>query len=133
MFSSYIRTLGRRFLIHPLLGESWEIAHTDGKYSLVKFDAEKKELQKALLPDPKDNYLIEYDSSGVAMLKDDDKVKACQDVVEESSKEVAEGLFICNNATTIDQETNCSTGLGFTALINVDSCKKTIIFHHWFI
>ena len=68
---------------NPLLGESWEIAHTDGKYSLVKFDAEKKELQKALLPDPKDNYLIEYDSSGVAMLKDDDKVTACQDVVDE--------------------------------------------------
>lgn len=49
------------------------------------------------LPEPKDYYLIEYDTSGVAWLKDGDKVvKSCEDMVAADVAKV-KGRFICNN------------------------------------
>ena len=41
-------------------------------------------METVFLPDPKDKYMIDNDSSGVAMLKDGDTVmKSCQEVVDE--------------------------------------------------
>ena len=77
---------------------SWEIKIDSYKYELLKFNAKKEILETVFLPDPKDKYMIDNDSSGVAMLKDGDTVvKSCQDVVDESSTDVAKGLFVRNN------------------------------------